>query len=123
MSYSKHELNQRVIDQLPPKDSITLEKAIATWWKNPLHYGGLRLTYLGYKVFKQYLDIEIYSFDIKDPKITITNRMLVDLDKLVTTPYYLDLTTGEFFLLGDSKQLMMLSLYGNISAWVNSLKS
>lgn len=71
-----------------PKKFIQLYKA---WWYNWRNAEDrkFRLTETGYNYFKDIAEIKFY--DIRYPKgLVVTNKIVIDLDRYIDCPYYLD---------------------------------
>lgn len=117
MQNRKLELVVALVQQLPPDHPVTVEQAMLSWWANIRSSGGMRLTATGYHVFKDFLDMESWSLDLSSVKTTITKRVILDLDKKLAWPYYIDLKNKriEFF---SSREAMMATLYGDIKQWL-----
>ena len=88
---------------------------------------GLRLTDMGDKKFKE-ANIEFYECQIKITKASWM-AFLVDCNKKLECPYFLGVHKKEnekavpYIRLYDSKIAMMLTLYGDIYSYLESIKS
>jgi hypothetical protein len=106
---------------------------MATWWVNLRSEGGMRLTRHGYEILREVLDLESWSFDLAEPnqstgawRARLTKRMILDLDRKLEWPYYLDFDPRKkrarivFF---GSQEAMMASLYGDLEQWLVKIES
>lgn len=112
----KRDITERLYRHLA-KPSYTLDQAQVYWWCNIRDNGGLRLTHLGFNCFKKDLDLESYSVNINQQEIT--KKFILDLDKLLTCPYYIE--RDKIHLFGDREAVLAL-LHGSVSNYISSLK-
>lgn len=118
MSTIKQQYIEQINEKLPVALRLSEKDALIQWWHNPRIHGGLRLTQVGYKIFRSIIEVESYRYEIK-PETTLTSRILVNLDSKLAHPYYLDRKHTEIVLFGG-KDGMMLSLYdGDIEKWIS----
>lgn len=122
----KEIITETVISQL--KDGIwTYDEAIKKWWMTVRSDRGLRLTDIGDFGFRT-AEIEFYEYDCKFNQDTSMHSIILDLSKKIKCPYYLGLKKTEgskgkpYIRLYDSRIAVMISLYGNISDYLNSIK-
>ncbi len=120
----KEKITQSVIDQLDSSYWI-FETAMKKWWKNPRRDGGLRLTSVGDLEFR-HAKIEYSDHNLTTIKKSYYNFVL-DLDKKIKCPYYIDVNSNEgkqipFIRLYDSRVAVMLVLYGDLESYLNSVK-
>jgi hypothetical protein len=86
-------------------------------WHNPTNPDSLRLTTEAYSVLTKYENHPNYPFKFESG---ITNRMLLQLDRLMTAPYYIG-SRKQIQLLGEADAIM-LSLHGsNLAQYLNNL--
>ena len=90
-----------------------------TWYYNLRSQGGFRLTNLGYLVLKS-AAVNHWNIDINPRDLTKSN--LLALDRRLQWPYYID-TRHRRLVLFSSRDAMMATLYGDITAWLASLGS
>ena len=76
-------------------------------WRNILNANSLRLTVAGYNIATKISKKSSYSFKLEG----ITNRMLLQLDHLLQSPYYIK-HRNLIYLLGE-QDAIMLQLHGN----------
>ena len=86
----KLEIVLGLLNQIPDQHRETVNQAMISWWVNIRDTGGLRLTWHGYNLLKNILEIESWSVDISDAKKTFTKRVILDLDHKLVWPYYAD---------------------------------
>jgi hypothetical protein len=115
---SKHKLTLRLIELLPEDHRITLEEAMVLWYTNIRNNGGFRLTMNGYQAMK-ILGLESWSVPLTDIKITMDKALLLDLDRKLTYPYFIDYKKKEIVFY-SSKEAMMATMYGSIKNWLDN---
>jgi hypothetical protein len=113
MPHKKRELTRCLLRELDL--SIDLGTAMNTWYVNIRESGGMRLTDLGYRALKSG-SIESYRFTPAE-KRWLSKKMLLDLDRKVEYPYYIDKQGVEFF---SSREAVMVNLYGDLTAWLKN---
>ena len=116
----KVKLVEAIIAELPEGHEETVDRAMSLWWYNIRASGGLRLTDIGYFVFKNMLDIESYNMDIDIEKFD--RQMLLDLDRKLQMPYYIVVkkklpTTIVMF---GSREAMLARLYGDLNKFLDN---
>ena len=114
----KAEITRRVLDLLPEQDRVPFEVAMNTWWRNLRNKGGLSLTDLGLRVFKEQAELECHEFVIPRDQ-PISQGSLLRLDRGQQWPYHLDKKRRITFF--GSREAMMMALYGNFSNYVHRL--
>ena len=77
-------------------------------WQNPLNPDSLRLTSQAYSVLTKYENKTNYPFKFE---VAMTNLMLLQLDRLMTEPYYIG-SRKQIQLFGEADAIM-LQLHGN----------
>jgi hypothetical protein len=132
MANRKLEILSRVCHEIPEDSREPIDQAMITWWANIRDDGGLRLTHHGYRMLKDVLGMQSWVLNLGDPDDTgawrakINKRTVLALDRKLEWPYYLDFDARRrrrrivFF---GSQEAMMAQLYGDITAWLNSLGS
>lgn len=119
---SKIELTRRVLEQLDQTE-WQLEPALRSWWANTRRDGGLRLSAIGYGVFRDLAHWKCHDLDV-DTKVLTPGNLIV-LDRKVTCPYSFNRRRGGqttvITLFGD-QEAMVATLYGDVSLWINNLK-
>jgi hypothetical protein len=121
MSPNKKTITQAVlaaIEQHNPKD---LEEALLAWWSNLRDEGGLRLTVYGYHAF-QAAELESWAVEMDDIKITMNKRLLLELDRKLKYPYFIDYKNKKVIFY-SSKEAMMAQIFGSIKSWLDNYES
>ena len=116
---SKSKLTKRLIELLPEDHRITLDEAMLHWYTNIRNNGGFRLTVFGYQAMK-ILGLESWSVELTDIKITMDKTMLLDLDRKLTYPYFIDYKK-KTIIFYSSKEAMMATMYGSIKNWLDQM--
>lgn len=112
----KRKYTVEVLNALPMHMRLDFDGAMRQWWMNFRKEGGLRLSEKGNTMFGV-AQIEGYTFECKQ-----NNRawlaMLRDLNNKLICPYYLGKISITIY---DSKAALMVSLYGDIFSYIDSL--
>lgn len=98
---------------------MDVDKALGTWYYNLRSSGGYRLTELGYQAL-QTAAVNSWSIEINPRDLTKTN--LLDLDRKLRWPYYIDARRKRLVLF-SSRDAVIASLYGDLKTWLASLGS
>jgi hypothetical protein len=116
----KLKLTTHLAGLLPPELGYTTEVAFAEWWYNPKKTGGMRLTHVAYTLFIDNLCMKGYEMDIQPGELSL--KMLVDLDRKLQEPYYIDVTgkIPKKIVFFGSKEAMIAKLYGNIKLFLKN---
>ena len=123
----KETITVAVLSQLPDVARITLKDALLTWWMNIRKEGGLRLSAVGDLAFRQ-AEIEYYEYPFNLVIDVSIHSVMLELNKKIKCPYFLgvnkdtDKKNKPYIRLYDSKVAMMVSLYGNINEYLESVK-
>jgi hypothetical protein len=116
----KVKLVETIIAELPDGHEETVDRAMSLWWYNIRASGGLRLTDIGYFVFKNMLEIESYDMDID---IQLFDRqMLLDLDRKLQMPYYIVVKKKlpvKIVMFG-SREALLAKLYGDLGKFLSN---
>ena len=112
----KSKLTETVLELIPADQRPTLETALKLWYRNIRTTGGYRLTEKGYQQFCQ-LDFENWTFDLKQNDEIFTKRLLIELDKKLELPYYIN-TKQRQVLFFSSKEAMTAALYGSLQKFI-----
>ncbi len=115
---NKLSLTRELITRYP--DAPSLDEAMRSWWQNIQDDGGLRLTYEGFYVFENLLELSSYSFDL--PEKLLTPKNLLAMDRRMTCPYYMvnNRKLNKLVMFG-SKEAMMAVLHGDMQRFITSL--
>lgn len=112
---SRQAFTARLIDLVPEDYKMSIEQATLTWWVNSRNNGGFRLTHNGYEIMSDVLNIE--NWTIKAPP---NLKLLLELDKKLQTPYYVNAKKKEIVLFG-SRDAMMVALHGDLKRYIELL--
>lgn len=105
-------------------DGIPFEQFYKTIWMSPREKksGGFRLTEQGFEVLKTQLDYKAYEIDFpKDEGFMVTNSTIIQLDRYIDCPYYLERKSIWVFKEKMAVQLILFS--GDIVKYGSSRKS
>lgn len=121
----KEQITLKVLEHLD-SNVWTLESALHKWYMNPRRDGGLRLTAVGDIEFRE-AEFEYNDFPLIQKTKRSYNSFVLDLDRRIQCPFYIDVNKKDkeikpFIRLYDSRIYMMLSLYGDIDSYLNSIK-
>ena len=111
----KREITETILSLLD--HVMDVDTAMRTWYQNIRRQGGMRLTESG-RAALDMAGLQNWSLEI-DPK-TITKPMLIEMDRKIPWPYYID-TRRRRLVLFSSRDAMMMSIYGDLKKWVESL--
>jgi hypothetical protein len=120
----KEIITEAVLTQLPKLDSSTNE-VIKVWWFTRSS-DNLRLTATGDMSFRQ-AEIEFFDVPVKITQQTYYS-FISECGKKLQCPYYIGFSKEEkakgsaYIRLYDSKIAMMMTLYGDIQSYLNSVK-
>lgn len=118
MSRNKLELTKAIVDLLPEDHKITVNEAINLWYANIRDSGGFRLTVTGYTTFK-IIGLESWRIPLEDLKNTINKKILLELDRKLTYPYYIDFKAKELVCY-SSKEAMYAMLYSSLADFLKN---
>jgi hypothetical protein len=105
----KRHLTQLVINE-KNEPSESFDKLYNYIWQNPRKKssGGLRLTEEGYQLLVNDLDLKSYSIYFCK-ETTITNQVMLWLDKFIDSPYYIDKNSIVVFKEKMAVQLILFN--------------
>jgi hypothetical protein len=122
----KEKITLKVLEHL--NSSVwNLENALRKWYMNPRRDGGLRLTGVGDIEFRE-AGFEYHDFFLSQKTKRSYNSFVLDLDRRIQCPFFIDVKKNDnkeikpYIRLYDSRIYMMLSLYGDIDSYLNSIK-
>lgn len=118
---TKTEITRRIIETSDLPGPIDVDTALKTWYQNIRDSGGMRLTPQGYKILCT-LDIASWSWPWPNEKGYLNKRLLLEMDRRMQYPYFINAKTREIIFY-SSREAMMVTLYGDIKSWLNSLVS
>ena len=110
----KHQLTQVLVAQ---SDLWTVKEAMTEWWQNP--NGGWRLNAVGFEAFEQY---QLEHWDFETELFIFGSRILLTLDRKLTSPYYIKVGKRPKLCFFDSKEATMYALYNDVNRFVASLQ-
>ena len=117
---SRLEYTQKFLSLLPLDTGPSIGEALVTWWQDTRSTGGLRLSWTGFAVLVNDLDIEFWQFDFA--KQGIPPWIYLRLDHYLTAPYYMvDNKKMTSLMVFSSRDAMMINLYGTVEKWIASL--
>lgn len=120
----KEQITQTVFEQINDP-TLSIVQAYKQWWQNPRRDGGLRLTQSGDLSFRL-AGLEYHDHPIKT-KDKSYYQFVLDLDKKIKCPYYVDVNTSDksnkpYIRLYDDRISMMLNLYGDLDSYLESVR-
>lgn len=118
MPKNKHQIVQHVLSLLPETQRISEPEAFKTWYQNIRESGGLRLSFVGYRTF-QAVDIQNWPVELQDIKRYTTPPMLLELDRKMQYPYFIDYRNKRMIMF-SSRDAMMATLYGDLATWLKN---
>lgn len=109
-------------DTLDP--SLDVSKLYKRYWVTGRSTKNLRLTEEGKKAF-DLLDLEFFEFDL-NTKTERFNYDVVNVGKKLKTPFWIGFRNrfykSAYIRIYDSKIAMLITLYGSLSEYINSIK-
>jgi hypothetical protein len=129
---TKEEITQLVFTELPqgPENvwsEISIDDLVFRWWQTGRGGSGLRLTEQGMQAFA-IAKLAHYDFPLdKKIKAAEWDTFILRLTKKLACPYYLGVykdsdRKGPYIRIYDHKIAMMLTLYGTLSEYIESVK-
>lgn len=125
----KQVITEAVLAELPEKFQVdsTADKLMMRIWISG-RQDGLRLTEYGDFIFRM-AEIEYYQSDFKIREGSSEHAYVMEINKKIKCPFYLGVNKIEgkkkqpYIRLYDSKIAMMISLYGDIVSYLDSIKA
>lgn len=125
MNKEKEKITKLVLAQLQHLDvykNISHEKIAKSWWLSGINNGNLRLTDIGKKAF-EHADITHYEFSYDFKQISNWYQFFVKAAQKFRCPFYIGIKRDKPFVrVYDNKIAMMITLYGNIEDYLESIK-
>lgn len=119
-------ITEAVLAQLPDEANTPLQTIITTWWATKSG-DSLRLSGLGDQKFRE-AEIEFFDLPLQ-VKPDTWYRFIVDCGKL-KCPFFIGINKknkqagdGPYIRLYDSKIAVLISLYGDIHSYLDSIKT
>ena len=125
----KETITEVVLAQLPDslnhEKIIPVDKLLSRWWMTG-RQDGLRLTDTDDLTFR-IAEIEFYQYDLKLKPETQYHAYILELNKKIKCPYYMGVNKDgkksfPYIRFYDSKIAMLISLYGNVNDYLDSIK-
>jgi hypothetical protein len=124
----KHIITEAVLAELPDNCKVDspADKIMFRVWASG-RQEGLRLTEYGDFLFRM-AEIEYYQCDFKIRQEINEHAYVMEINKKIKCPFYLGVNKIEgkkkqpYIRLYDSKIAMMISLYGDIVSYLDSIK-
>ncbi len=112
-------------DELKEERETAVDTLLFKWWQSG-RQEGLRLTDYGDLAFRM-AEIEFYQYDLKPQPANSYHAWLMELTKKIKCPYFIGVNkdgkkSKPFIRFYDSKIAMMVSLYGNVNEYLDSIK-
>ena len=120
MTKNKQRLTEALVRLTDLEPAVSVEQAMRTWYYNIRAQGGLRLTELGYQTLIK-LDLEQWTVPITDPKTTLSKRLLLELDRKLQYPYYIDYRK-KILVFFSSREAMLATLYGDVAQFLRNYR-
>ncbi len=118
----KSEITKYILQSmgLDPSDE-RVRKTIPTWWYSTRQKerGGLRLTDQGFEAFQK-AGIKEYCVRFENP-IQFTNQLIVWLDQLIDSPFYL--RNKEIYVFDEKMAVQLVLFSGNIQKYATAKAS
>jgi hypothetical protein len=112
-------------DELSEERISPVDGLLFKWWQTG-RQDGLRLTDYGDLAFRM-AEIEFYQYDLIARPADTYHTWVMELNKKIKCPYYMGVNKDgkknkPFIRFYDSKIAMMVSLYGNVNEYLDSIK-
>ena len=112
-------------DELREERETPVDNLMFKWWQTG-RQDGLRLTDYGDLAFRM-AEIEFYQYGLKPQPASTYHAWLMELTEKIKCPYYIGVNkdgkkSKPFIRFYDSKIAMMVSLYGNVNEYLDSIK-
>jgi len=112
-------------DELREERESTVDSLLFKWWQTG-RGEGLRLTDYGDLAFRM-AEIEFYQYELTSKPINSYHQWVMELNKKIKCPYFMGVNKDgkkhkPFIRFYDSKIAMMVSLYGNVNEYLDSIK-
>lgn len=90
-----------------------------SWWHNPTNENSMRLTESGYKLLKNYLNIEHFSATVKTT-LGKNLKIFLLLERNIKSPYYIERANRITFF-GEQDFIMLTLMDGNLDQYLENL--
>lgn len=89
-----------------------------TWWVNPINPASMRLSRMGFMWFHDMAKRPNHEITLSHE---LTARHLLQLERLITEPYFIK--KRSLIVFGERDAIMLQLHAGNLAAYLNSLDS
>lgn len=89
-------------------------------WHNHTDDLSIRLSMTGYQFVIKELKLKVFSFELPKP---LTNKNLLQLERLFPGPYYYWSRTAKFILLDEQDASWLQLMGGDLSSYLDNLES
>ena len=113
----KTEITKHILESMGLESSdARVRKTIPTWWFSTRQkdQGGLRLTEQGFEAFQK-AGIKEYRIKFEDT-VYFTNQLIIWLDQLIDSPFYL--RNKEIYVFNERIAVQLVLFSGNIGRFV-----
>lgn len=115
---NKEEITRKILPLIDSTEILDFDYAMKTWWVNIRDTGGLSLTTLGDKVFRQ---TKIECYDLILGWTNYSNACMLMLDRKMPCPYYIYIASKQNFVrVYDSRVAMMITLHGGVEKFLKN---
>lgn len=105
-------------------DGIPFEQFYKTIWVSPREKktGGFRLTEQGFEVLKDKLEYKAYEIQYpKEDGFMITNSTIIQLDRYIDCPYYLD--RKQIWVFREKMAVQLILYDGDVTKYAKAKKA
>jgi len=88
-------------------------------WNNHTDNNSLRLSLIGYQFIIKELKLNVYQFDLTKP---LTNKHLLQLERLFPGPYYYWNRTSKFIVLDEQDASWLQLMGGDLASYLQNLE-
>jgi len=128
----KQQITEIILKNLPLDHAckkFTVDEVIFKWWMTGRSEKSLRLTDDGDQAFRD-ADFAFYDFPfkIKEIQVLTPHAFILELNKKLSCPYFMGVNMVEkktrqpLIRIYDSKIAVLISLYGNIIEYLESVR-
>ena len=116
---------KELTEELGEERESTVDSLLFKWWQTG-RGEGLRLTDYGDLAFRM-AEIEFYQYELTSKPINSYHQWVMELNKKIKCPYFMGVNkdgkkSKPYIRFYDSKIAMMVSLYGNVNEYLDSIK-
>ena len=118
MSRNKQAITRAVLAAIEQHSAADYDQAIIAWWSNIRAAGGMRLTSFGHSAF-QAAELQFWSIELEDIKLTMDKKLLLDLDRKLQFPYFIDYK-NKAVVFYSSKEAMLARIYNDLPSFIKN---